>query len=76
MREKCAYRDQLSILTDIYPGKVTLSVEETARALGLDRRIITAMIERKELPATNVSLGKKNKVYVIPMSVVARISSG
>lgn len=74
--EKNNYREQLGILNEMYPGKVALSVGEVAILLGVDRRTVTSMIVKKRLPATNVSLGKKNKVYIIPISAVARFSAG
>ena len=76
MREKTNYREQLEVLTKLYPGKVTLSVSETSRALGIDRKTVTALIEKNVLPATNVGLGKQNKFYIIPITAIAKFSVG
>lgn len=75
MREKKDYREQIELLNSIYPGKITLSVVETAEVLGLNRRTVTALIERKALPATQIG-GNKYKVYLIPKAAVARFASG
>lgn len=74
MREKTDYREQLQLLRDLFPGKISLTVDEAAQALGRDRKTITALIERRvdPLPAQDISAGSKNKRYIIPMTALAR----
>lgn len=76
MREKEFFREQLALINDRYPTKITLTVEETAEVLGVERRAVVRLIERKMLPATNVCKGRKNKVYIIPKTAVARLAAG
>jgi excisionase family DNA binding protein len=76
MREKEFYREQLALLNELYPGKVSFTVEEAAKILGVGRRTITAMIVGKKLTATNVGLGRKNKQYLIPKTAIAQLSAG
>lgn len=75
MREKKDYREQVGLLNDLYPNKITLSVVETASVLGIDKRTVRALIDRKALPATQIG-GKKKKIYIIPKAAVARLASG
>lgn len=76
-REKQDYRDQLAILTEIFPGRATLTVSEAARVLGVDRRRVKAMIERRTdpLPAQDTSAGGTNKCYIIPIAALARFTA-
>lgn len=76
MREKNDYRELLALLDDIYPNKIMLTVAETAQVLGVERRTVVRLIERKRLPASNVCKGKRYKVYLIPKTAVARFASG
>lgn len=76
MSEKKFFREQLALINEVYPTKITLTVEETAQILGVERRAIVRLIERKLLPATNVCKGRKNKVYIIPKTAVARLAAG
>lgn len=34
-REKEAYRDNLEILRDMFPGRITISIPEAAKAIGM-----------------------------------------
>lgn len=76
-REKVNFREQLGLLNDLFPGKITLTVSEAASVLGVDRRTIKAMIERRynPLPATNVGKGN-NKIYLISKTAIARMTGG
>lgn len=75
MREKKDYREQIALINDIYPTKITLTVAEAADILGIDRRTVKALIEKKKLAASQVG-GRKNKIYIIPKAAVARFASG
>lgn len=74
MKEKEGYREQLERLAEIYPNKITLTIPETAKALGIDKRTVLNFIKTKKLSALNISNGKERKRYVIPLSSVAKIS--
>ena len=76
MRDKQGYREQIERLAEIYPNKITLTINEAATALGVDRRTMTLLIEKKRIPATNVSTGGKNKHYIIPITAIARFAAG
>jgi hypothetical protein len=72
--EKPNYREQLALIRDIFPQKISLTVDEVALVLGKDRKTITALIERRTnpLPAQDVSQGRKNHKYIIPVTALAR----
>ena len=76
MREKDGYRDQLAHLNELYPNRVTLSVSETAKALGIDRRTVVRLIDEKKLVAMNIGERGKNKRYIIPLTAVAKFAVG
>lgn len=76
MREKEGYREQIERLAEIYPGKVALTVVEAASVLGIDKRTVLLLIQRKKLAATDISKGQKNKRYIIPITAIARMTAG
>ena len=76
MRVKEGYYEQIERIAEIYPDKVTLSVSETAKVLGIDRRTVISLIQQKKLAATDISTGKCNKRYIVPVSAVAKFSVG
>lgn len=78
MRERVDYRDQLMLLSERFPDKVSLSVNEVATILGIDRRIVKAIIEKRGNPlkAIDVSRGSTNKIYIIPLTALARYTAG
>lgn len=76
MRVKEGYYEQIERLAEIYPNKITLSLTETASALGIDRRTVLVLIEKKKLAATDISNGSKNKRYIIPITAIARMVAG
>lgn len=77
MRDKEGYRDQIERLAEIYPNKVALSVSETARVLGIDRRTVVVLIEQRKLAAMDIaSKQSKNRRYIIPITAIARMAAG
>lgn len=72
MREKQGYRELIERISTIYPDKVSLSVEEAAKVIGVDRRTVTRLIETRRLQATNLSTGTNNK-FKIPVTSIAKM---
>lgn len=72
-REKETFRDNLALLLEKYPDRSALTVDEAAKELGMSRKSVTAAIERRvnPLPARDVSRGKMNRVYRIPITAIA-----
>ena len=75
MREKEGYREQIERLAEIYPNKVALTVTETAKVLGIDKRTVLLLIKNKKLCATDISSGGKNRRYIVSISSIARMTS-
>ena len=75
MREAEGYRDQIELISVIYPGKAALTVAETAKVLGIDRRTVNRLIQTKKLLATDISSGAKNNRYIVPVSAIAKMTS-
>ncbi len=75
-REKQYYRENLARLDEMYPGKEYLSVAEAAAYFGVERRAVTARIERRvnPLPAIDFGKGGKNRVYRIPKVALANFT--
>ena len=64
MREPEGYRQQLELLTDIFPHRAALKIAECEAALNLDRRTLLA---DRSFPAKKVG----NK-YSVPITELAR----
>lgn len=64
MREPEGYRQQLELLTDIFPNRAALKIAECEDALNLDRRTLLA---DRSFPAKKVG----NK-YSVPITELAR----
>lgn len=78
-REKDGYREQLELILELYPGRVSLTVGEAAKILHCDARAVKAAIMRKvdPLPAQNIAKsGAMNKRYMIPVTALAKWSIG
>lgn len=76
MRVKDGYYEQIERIAEIYPNKVALSVTETSKVLGIDRRTVLSLIQQKKLAATDISTGKSNRRYIVPVSAVAKFTTG
>ena len=68
--ERQGYREELGLLMQMFPGKVTLSVKEAAAAMGASPDAVYDAIKRKKDPVPHKSVGK-NRI-VIPIAVFAR----
>lgn len=64
MREAEGYRPQLELLTDMFPGRAAITVNECQIALGIDRRTLLA---EREFPARKIG-GK----YAVPLTELTR----
>ena len=76
-REKADYRTNLARINEMFEGEGMLTVADVARWLKVERRTVTALIERRvdPLPAVNIGKGHKNKAYRISVEALARFSS-
>lgn len=74
MREKEGYRENLALLSEAFPGRKMLSVEETADYLGCNRKTITSLIESGKLVAIDIGTGRYSH-YRVPIREVARLSA-
>lgn len=73
MREPEGYRDNLGIIADAFPGRVALSVNETAKTCGVSTKTVRRWIDSGKLNAKQQSGSKK---IVIPVQSVARYLAG
>ena len=75
-REKADYRANIASIKERFPGAGMLTVKQVSDWLQVDRRTVTALIERMRnpLPAVDVG-GGKNRVYRVSIEALARFSS-
>ena len=73
-REIEGYRENLALISEAFPGKKMLSVDEVADYLGCNRKTITRLIENGKLVAIDVGTGK-NSHYRVPVRELARLSA-
>lgn len=73
MREKAGYRDELEAVRGAFGSKDTLTLQEVADYMSVDRHTVSRLINRRNnpLPAINVGAGKK-AVYRISVTQFAR----
>ncbi len=73
MREKEGFRDELVAVREVFGQKDTLTLQEVADYMRVDKHTVCRLIKRKSnpLPAINVSSGKK-AVYRISVTQFAR----
>lgn len=62
-RELEDYRDNLELLGRLYPGKATLTVEETAQIIGCHKQTI---VENNDIPV--VKIGRRLAVPVVGLA--------
>ena len=76
-REKRDYRANIASIREMFPDVGMLSVVQVAKWMSVDRRTVTALIERKVDPllAIDVGAGSKNRIYRVSVEALARFSS-
>lgn len=76
-REKRDYRANIASIREMFPDAGMLTVPQVATWLSVDRRTVTALIERRRDPlvAVDIGSGNKNKVYRVSIEALARFSS-
>lgn len=76
-REKRDYRANIASIREMFPDAGMLTVVQVAKWMSVDRRTVTALIERRVNPllAVDVGAGSKNKVYRVSVEALARFSS-
>jgi excisionase family DNA binding protein len=73
MREAEGYREVLLAIREAYGMEIqALTVPQVATCLNCDGRTVKMLIEKKKLHAVDLSLGKKNHRYRIPLDALAR----
>lgn len=76
-RERRDYRANIASIREMFPDAGMLTVPQVATWLSVDRRTVTALIERRRDPlvAVDIGNGNKNKVYRVSIEALARFSS-
>lgn len=71
MRENENFREMMADIKLEFGDIKMLDVAQTAKMLNCDRRTVKLLIEKKKLPAVDISTGV-NKIYRIPATSLAR----
>ena len=76
-REKRDYRANIASIREMFPDAGMLTVPQVATWMSVDRRTVTALIERRRDPlvAVDIGSGNKNKVYRVSIEALARFVS-
>jgi hypothetical protein len=64
--EKIDYRENLELLREMFPGKLSLSVPETASVMGLDVKTVYNAVSRRYNPLPHMKVGEKRILIPIP----------
>jgi predicted regulator of amino acid metabolism with ACT domain len=64
--EKEGYRATLAMLTERYPDRVAISVDEAAAAIGVNRKTVYAAIKRRYNPMPSQKVTPSRVVIPIP----------
>ena len=73
MRESEGYRETIGSIREAYGMEIqALTLAQAAKCLNCDRRTVTVLIAKKKLHAVDLSIGKKNHNYHIPIDALAR----
>lgn len=63
MRELEDYRDNIELLSKLFPGKATITIEETAQVIGCHKRTIS---ENDDIPV--VKIGRRSAVPIVGLA--------
>ena len=72
--EKADFRENLALLREMFPGKVSLTVSEVAGVLGLDIKTVYGAVARRSDPMPCIKAGQKR--ILIPLPGLARWMCG
>ena len=64
--EKIDYRENLELLREMFPGKLSLSVPEAASVMGLDVKTVYNAVSRRYNPLPCMKVGEKRILIPIP----------
>ena len=68
--EKKGYREQLEMLKDRFPDRVTISLQETAKVLGVNIKTVYSARERVKNPLPSIQIAKNR--YIVPITSLAK----
>lgn len=71
MRENENFREMMAEIKLEFGDIKMLDVPQVAKLLNCDRRTVKLLIEKRKLPAVDISTGV-NKIYRIPVDSLAR----
>ena len=67
--EPKGYRENLERLNELFPDRVSISVEECASVLGLNHKTVRESLKREKNPIPSVKIGRRR---LIPIAKFAR----
>lgn len=72
--ERAGYRENLALITSLFPGRITLKVKEVAKVMSVCENTVRQAISRRDdpLPSQKLVSGR----IVIPIPQLARWMSG
>ena len=71
--EKQGYRENIALLTEIFPGRAAISVKEAADVTGTSKDAVYDMIKRVHNPLPHQKMGAR---VLIPVAGLARWMCG
>lgn len=74
-REIEGYRDYIAELNEAYPNQRSLNIGEVATFLGVDRRTVRRLIDKRRLAAYDIGVGAY-KVFRIDKADLAKYLGG
>lgn len=64
-----SYRDNYERLNDLFPGRMSISIDECASVLGVNHKTVRETVKRANNPIPTVKIGKRR---MIPIALFAR----
>ena len=64
-----SYRDNYERLNDLFPGRMSISIDECASVLGVNHKTVRETVKRVNNPIPTVKIGKRR---MIPIALLAR----